>query len=411
MKSILLADFCSFKGHHESYFMKALVTLIDAGYYVFLHSTDNSKLAENIYAQNLQHCQVIDLKLSAVDKVVRRFLLLLDLAIQALRFPRYLKPSSLCNLIATNRLTSQIGERVPVFFSHVDSILPAVPSLISSRFMPDVWSGIYIMPSYHSSVHLGRFKSSQRFYAERTLTLTSCKSLLVLNPIYQTFFRKTCPNLDCLYLPELCVDELSNGFKPSSDFAWSIKEKASGRIIISVLGALTKKKNLLLFLEFVTKLDSERYFPVVVGQLYKREYSQDEIEKINELVQKLTSTAFVKLDYHIPSETEFAHLIHLSDIIYIQYQNHPFSSNILVRAIMHRKPVIVSSGYLMEQTVKRYKWQVVAQENCDNLVEAIHFCTDKFQIDEECYQKFRTDYSEEKFDAALLIAVKRLAAS
>lgn len=408
MKKILILDFCTFKGHHESYFMMVLSVLSTNGYYVFSNCADNQKLKENIYSQDVQNCQVIDLNLSSCDKLLRRSLVFFDRIIQNLPFRTYFKFAELCNLIATNRLLDQIGEKIPVFFVHLDSVLPPVSLFISRKFLPKAWSGIYIHPSYRSSIYFGHTKSRQKYFAEKNFNLESCKSILVLDSEYQVFFKKACPQRKFLLLPELSLGKTLSQSKEEKGIVKSIRDGASGRIIISVLGALTRRKNLLLFLEVASKIDLGTYYPVIVGQLYIHEYSQEELDKINELSKKLNSDIFVRTNYHIPDETEFDDLICLSDIIYAQYHNHPFSSNILIKAMMHRKPVIVNPGYLMEKVVKRYNWKAVSREDHSELVDAISSCARKFKINEESYKRFRLDYSKGNFEGLLLQGVSCL---
>lgn len=405
MKKILCIDFCSFKGHHETYFMKVLSTLVENGFYVFAYTGDNSKLIENISNQNLQNCQVLELRLSIGDKLLRHCFLFLDQMMQILSLKSHLRFGSLCNLIATNRLKAQIGEEVPVFFAHIDSILPNVPSFMAKKIMPACWSGIYIQPSYRTSIHLGHLKSREQFLAEKNFALPSCQSIFVLDSTYQTFFKKVHPTLNCIFLPELCLDIKSSNPDDSDNLApiiQNIKARACGRKIISILGALTRKKNLLLFLEAIDRLDTDEYFPLVIGELRKNQYSEEEIKTIYQLVEKHQKNGFFMLDYHIPNEKDFDHLIRLSDIIYLQYKNHPFSSNILIRALMHRKAVIVSPGYLLEKLVNQYSWQAVAEEDCGKIIRAIQDHLSQFKIDEDCFNQFKMTYSEERFSQVLL---------
>lgn len=409
MKKLLLVDLCTFKGHHETYFMRALSTFTKNGYYVYAHTVENSKLESNILSLKLINCEVIDLSLTIIDKIFRYLLILLDHCIQALHVKTYIQFSSLCNLIATYRLIKEINQEIPVFFAHIDSVLPAVPRWVAKYFMPRQWSGIYIMPSYRSLVSFGVIRKRQIFLSEKNLGLLSCKSLLVLDPEYQRFINRIHPWLKCIYLPESCeIPKDFHKIHKESIYVSQIKSLSNGRIVIALLGALTRRKNLLFFLELASKLDPKFFFPVVVGQLYHQEFSQDEISQIRTLEKKLKSLSFIKLDYYIPSQEEFDCLLAISDIVYLQYKNHPFSSNILARSIKHRKPVIVNPGYLMEKVLVRYKWQAVTSELLDQTLQAVNLCVNEFKIDEESYQDFSRQHSIENIQTSLLGAVNKL---
>lgn len=403
-KEILLVDLCFFEGHHETYFMEILSTLIENGYRVYASCVDNKKLRANIRMAQIQHCQVVDITLSPIDKLFNKMAQFIDQVGATFFEPAHIRYASLSTLLATKRLLSQTNPRLPVFFTHADSALPAVPAWLSQRLFPTQWMGLFIWPSYKASIGIGRKKSRQRYLAEKSLSLASCKAVLVLDPVYQDFFDKQFNTLPTIHLPELVCPtfKLGDDAEAATPIMDQIVKEAGGRKIVSILGSLTRKKNLLLFLEAFSQLDPNRYFALVAGRLKENQYTAEELARIEILTRRLSQNAFIRLDYYIPNEATFEQLIQLSDILFLHYQDHPFSSNILTRAIAHRKPVIVSQSYIMKKTLERYDWEMAVSDKPCDIVQAIQTLASHFVIKENKYAEFMRDHSKEQFKAALL---------
>lgn len=416
MKKIFLIDLAflgsSWGGHNETYFMKILSILTKHDYFVYTICGDSQRLKENVERDNINNCQIIDIKITFLDKVFRRLLLSIDEFLPPLPKIRYIQFSSLINLITIKKIINNIDDEIPVFFAYTDSIIPALPKIITHFFMPKKWLGLCIVPSYQFSLNSNRMAGRVRFYAEKNFSLPSCKGILALNPLYQKFFSKRFKNLNCFYLPELIDIEPRNLFIFNNHpLIQSIKEKAGDRKIISIIGNLTPRKNLLLFLESMYNLEHEKYFILVLGKLrvINSYPSEEELNKINVFIKLLSNNSWIDIDYHIKNEDEFAQLIDLSDVLFLHYKKHPFSSNILVKAIAHRKPVIVSKGYLMEKMVKKYNWKIATESSPIEIAKACEYLTmNNFEVDESSYLSFMNDYSYKRFESVIVEACSQL---
>lgn len=422
MRKILLVDFAFIGqdggGHSEAYLMKLLSVLTSNDYYVYLCSGANHKLNENIEKQKLENCQTLDLSLNILDKIVRHFLLAIDAFLHRIDKLPYCKFSSLINLIYLKRIIWNLGEDIPIFFAYTDAILPEVPTFISKLFMPKKWIGLHICPSYQSKLQFGIHKSRHLFNSEKNFSLPSCKSVLVLHPTYQKFLSKRFNHINCFRLPELLdIEELTTNKddditeQVNFDLLSQIREKAQGRKIISMLGNITFRKNIPLLLDAVSKLDPSRCFVVILGRLRDRDnpQCQTHIDKINFYRNQLSDNSFVDVNYYIANEREFYELVKISDIMFLYYTNHPFSSNVLVKSMGLRKPVIVSKGYLMEKTVNQYDWEASVEPDANKVAQAIEMLiSSDFEIAEKKYQSFVNDFSPESFEKAVLQACESL---
>ncbi|RCJ23216.1 hypothetical protein A6S26_01270 [Nostoc sp. ATCC 43529] len=411
MQKILLVDFAFIGsqggGHLEVYFMNILSILIKNNYFVYACCGNNQKLIKNIEQEKLNNCKVINLNIKPLDKIIYKLLLTIDSFLPKLPMMQYFRFGSLINLMNVKKLIKDLDEEIPVFFTHADSIIPAVPTFISRFFMPSQWVGLYVQPSYQSKIQCGLETSRIYFNREKNFALPSCKGIIVLHPIYQKFFSKTIKEITCFFIPELVNSKQLARATINTELLQKIKEKAQGRKIISILGILTSRKNLPLFLESASKLDSKKYFFLVLGELRLTELNtiEEDIKKIEFYKDKLNDNSYIDLDYYISNEEEFDTFIRLSDIVFLHYRRHPFSSNILIKTMAYRKPVVVSKGYIMEKTVNQYNWMTATENNPEHIANAIQdLVHTNYEIDESSYSYFMEDYSPERFESVILQA-------
>jgi len=395
LKKILITDLSFWGGHHETYFMEILLTLKE-NYIVYACCVENEKLRSNIQENNLERCHVVDLNLTILDKLILKLLKGLDRAFNIISKLKDhpIKFASLFHLIATQRLLSDLGEDIPVFFANTDSAMPAVPPQISRFFMPSRWVGLHVLPSYHSQVAFGRKKSRVRFYAEKNFALNSCRGILVLHPLYQRFFQRRMKEINCLYLPEIIGIDSRKKDSINLEIIEKIKNRSTEKTIISILGNLTRKKNIILLLKSFLYLDKTRYFLLILGGLRREQYTEQELSIIEDYQENINyQNAYIKTDYFIKNETEFNELIKLSDIVFLHYQDHPYSSHILTRSMAQRKPVIVNKGFLMEKIVNHYNWPVATNSNPREIAKAIESINYSNQIADNQYRSFIENHS------------------
>jgi len=424
-QDILLIDFSLIGpaggGHSEAYFLKFLSILIQNNYSVYACSANNQRLREKIQEASLdKKCQVIDFQPTLLDKLLFKGFQLIDFLLGRFSKTNYIQFTSLYNLVATRRLRKNFGREIPVFFAHVDSILPAVPTAVACFFMPPKWTGLYVLPSYKAKIYFGSERKLRRFYQEKNLSLPSCQSLLVLHPLYQYFLTKHTKISHTIYLPELVEINHLNSSNSETDASSNeinyplleqIEKQAQGRRKVAILGNITPRKNILLFLKSVSLLDPSQYFIIILGRLKGRDKPEvsAQLPEIEEYQDKLSTNSYIDFDYFITSESEFSCLLSLSDVVFLHYRDHPYSSNMLTKAMAHRKPVIVNRGYLMEKTVKQYNWREVVEGNPDKIASVIQEISDpNFQIEEQSYQSFLEDHSPKSFEKSTLEAVNSL---
>jgi predicted glycosyltransferase len=122
-KKILLIDICTWKGHHEIYFKKILLSLTKSGFFVYASCENNPALNQWLQELNLQNCHVLEAKLSLIDKLFFKILSIIDNICSNLSPKTTFRFSSIVHLLFTKNLLQQIGQEIPVFFAHGDSTI------------------------------------------------------------------------------------------------------------------------------------------------------------------------------------------------------------------------------------------------------------------------------------------------
>jgi hypothetical protein len=140
-----------------------------------------------------------------------------------------------------------------------------------------------------------------------------------------------------------------------------ILEKAGNRIIVSLVGSLDRRKNVLSFLRTAESCRSDDLFFVCAGKLHVERFPVDELEEIEEIVRTSADKIFFHDDF-IESDQVFDALFEISSIVFAVYTNFASSSNIIVKASQYGVPIIVSEGHLMGELVDQYNLGVCIKD-------------------------------------------------
>jgi len=107
------------------------------------------------------------------------------------------------------------------------------------------------------------------------------------------------------------------------------------------------------------------------GDLSEESFDSNELQFIRRIASNPPQNCYFHFDF-IPEEAQFNALAEISDILYASYENFPHSSNILTKAAIFKKPVIVSKGFCMEERVKAFRMgESIEYGNVSQCIEAI----------------------------------------
>jgi glycosyltransferase involved in cell wall biosynthesis len=251
-----------------------------------------------------------------------------------------------------NRVARRTGTTPDfVFFSWLDNNLHVgVHPLILDRVFPYSWSGLYFNP-----VHLRtklRWAALRRGPLAQTVALRSprCRGVAILDEGIADSLQRQLGGKPVIVFPDF-ADEVA----PATDYplARQVQEHAAGRRVIGLLGTLQRRKGLLTLLEVAEHADARDWLFVFAGVLDERTFTPVELSRIREIAQAAPENCFFHFG-RIPTEADFNALVAGCDVLFAVYEHFPHSSNMLAKAAVFEKPIVVSNGYCMAERVTRF---------------------------------------------------------
>lgn len=195
--------------------------------------------------------------------------------------------------------------------------------------------------------------------------MKSCRGIAVLDEGVENYSMPE-PESWALIFPDFADSTLQH----CTAMGNLIRANAKGKTVVSLLGALQKRKGVLELLCVIGLLPRSDYYFCLIGHLYPRSFREDEWNIIKSFLDHPAENVFIhtkEID-----DAEFDDIISSSNIIFAVYQDFPHSSNILAKAARFKVPVIVANGYCMAERVKTFGLgQAVKQDDTVEIVGAI----------------------------------------
>jgi glycosyltransferase involved in cell wall biosynthesis len=289
-----------------------------------------------------------------------------------------------------------------VFHTWLDNcITPGLTAALTDLVMPFRWSGLYFHPWYlRQNLRFARLRRGP-LSTEAALRSRRCPAVAVLDEGIADRLHMRLAGKPVIVFPDP-----ADASPPDRDFlpAKDIRERAQGRTIIGLVGALAQRKGLLTLLEVARQAASEPWFFVFAGQLMLSSFLPEEQRLIQDWIQAPPPNCYF-YPQRLPDEAQFNAIIDTCDILFAAYHHFLSSSNLLAKAALFEKPVIVSEGYCMGERVHQYGLGVtVAEEDVAQSLAAIrqlsaqlahdgHFTTGRFA-------EYRQAHSNERLRAA-----------
>lgn len=258
-----------------------------------------------------------------------------------------------------------------VFFAWLDSYLvPYLTHHVVDQIFPYHWTGLYFHPSY--------LRIKQRFSVIRrgplspnaVLKSPRCPAVAVLDEGISEKLSSQIKGKSVINFPDITDDS-----PPDLDFsiAKQIREKADGRRIIGLLGSQAKRKGLLTLLDVAQRAEKEDWFFVFAGRFSERNFLPQDLERIRVALQSTPHNCYFHFE-RIPDEPQFNALVNACDILFVAYKNFPSSSNLLTKAAVFKKPVLVSNRFCIGERVRKFKLGLsVPEDSVFHHIEALRY--------------------------------------
>ena len=258
------------------------------------------------------------------------------------------------------------------------------------RFFHFRWAALYLHPT-----HMRKNPNYKRllFCPDSIFFSNNCIGISILDEALIAPLRSRIKK-PVLWFPDITDNNINEGQLPA--LHKSILERAQERKIIALLGALSKKKNLITLLK-VAELCLEKQFPyffVFAGELFLNSWEKAERHQILSAIEKKSNNMFFHL-HNSPDGPEYNSFYVISDIIFAVYNSSYHSSNTLTKAAFFERPVIVSEGNLMAERVKKYRSGLaIPGDNIAKCLEAMNCITNKTDYDGFPLQPKFNEYRE-----------------
>lgn len=234
-----------------------------------------------------------------------------------------------------------------VCFPCLDDLLPTLsPLWLLDTLLPYPWCGLFV-------------QSTQPVYKRYmpdirpALRSRNCKGIGVLNEYSVEALKPFRQEIQLF--PDFA--DLS---APAETYALlhTLRQRAAGRKIISLLGSINARKGTGLLLDTIPMLPADKYFFLIAG---KPSLSPEETHRLRNFEVTRPNCLFAL--EKIPDEACFNALVAESSLIFAAYRQFSGSSNLLTKAAAFSKPVVVSKGFCMGHRVETYGIGVAIPEN------------------------------------------------
>jgi glycosyltransferase involved in cell wall biosynthesis len=380
-------------GHHETYLRLFTQTLLDAGYRVAAFTPQPEQLTDwavHTCPDRLEQLTTFSLVYSRKYRVPGPLSIFFD----KLAWVRFV----------AGAIKSAGVQPDLVFHTWLDNcITPGLTAALTDLVMPFRWSGLYFHPWYlRQNLRFARVRRGP-LSTEAALQSHRCPAVAVLDEGIA----------DRLHLrlngkPVIVFPDPADASPPDRDFSpvREIRERAQGRTIIGLIGALAKRKGVLTLLEVARQAAAESYFFVFAGQLMLNSFLPEEQRLIQTWLQALPENCYC-YPQRLPSEAQFNAIIDTCDIIFAAYHHFLSSSNLLAKAALFEKPVIVSEGYCMGERVHQYRLGLtVDEDNVPQSLAAVQQLDKQLDFDQGYptarFAEYRQAHSNERLHSAFM---------
>lgn len=282
-----------------------------------------------------------------------------------------------------------------VFFLWLDNYLGYYRNRhVVNLLFPHNWTGLYFQPRHLR--HYEHLSDVQGTPTDHDVELLSsrCRGVALLDEGVADLLRARLANKPVVVFPDV-----ADASCPDHDYPLlaDIVNKARGRRIISIIGGLARRKGMFTLLEAAAQMQQDDGFFLFAGV---PSLTAEEETILSKIVAESPENCFFHFGF-IPGEAQFNALVELSDVLYAAYENFPHSSNLLTKAALFEKPVIVSTGNCMGERVAALRiGESIPEGNVAECIAAIRRILTAHDAKWD-FAGFRKLHSEERLSAAV----------
>lgn len=379
-KIIVLAEW-NWHGHHPTYFRHYLQSLLRSGSHILaLCPAPESLSSEPLFAEALQQGR---LKFGVL---------------QARR--RKIRPTQLRETVRTFEVFKSLKVQISAFEKHMGQKVALIffACIYESEFESFPYIGwLLSRPISGLSLYSSMFRIPSGPNASRLLKVLrgqAFKSIAVLDEgtseAFETSIRKRV----------VVFPEITDLTPPTTQTAIARRmiDMAAGRPIIGALGYLHPYKGISTLARVALESPQNVLF-AFVGEIPWSAYSSQDRQILENAMNQCENVFLHPI--RVSDGIEFNSAVGACDIVYAAYHDFPNSSNILTKAALTKKEVIVSDGYLMAERTRKYNLgAVVPQKDSAAVQRAMASLLDRTARRYPSWERYLADNSDSSLDIA-----------
>lgn len=250
-----------------------------------------------------------------------------------------------------------------VFHAWLDRcVTPGLTAELTDALFPFTWSGLYFHP-WHLRPNTRRLAFTWLRYGplatHAALQSRRCPAVAVLDEGVALQLEAALHGKPVIPFPDV-ADETP----PDMAFPVlaQIRALAGERRIVGLLGALSRRKGVRLFLETARRARADNWFFFMAGEKFRDTFLPEEEQWIAELAGAVLPNCLFYFS-PLPGEAQFNALVKICDVVFAVYQNFASSSNLLTKAALFEKPLLVSDAFCMGERVRQFHLGLAIDEN------------------------------------------------
>lgn len=349
VKTIALVDF-SLGGHHAGWLLHFAETLLRLGHRVVCICPDPAWAGREMRERHPAVAHAFS-SLGLSDPAFPRV---------PMRFARVFAET----VARWRHVATVIANQMPappdlVCFAMLDNLLAGglTPALLD-RIFPYQWTGVLFHP--RAERLQSRRSRRPRFLRNDYCAQTSnCKGIAILDEGIAEKLQQAIAPTPVIVFPDFIIPAPEADAPP--DWIQALRRRAGSRTMVGCLGALNPRKGVFTLLRIAMEMDSSDLFFVFAGNVTRKDLGPDELRIWDAAVAHPPENCAFHLSNM--SDVEFDAVVANCDVIYAAYRRFPHSSNLLGKAAKFSKPVIVSTGFCMEERVRRFSMGIAVRED------------------------------------------------
>ena len=236
------------------------------------------------------------------------------------------------------------------------------------------WSGVLMAPAPHlrdysiSSLHSNLEIKLQKVAYTAMTRQKNCLSIASFDPLFADWMK----NDKVCYCPDPV--ELHTNYNSIGDEFRSVNK--NDRLLIIVAGTLDKRKQVQRLAKILCEAELGTYHLLIAGKV------KEPKEVSGSYIDELRSQKRVTIIDRRLTDVEIDYCFHFADVVWSGNTRTYGSSGAIVRACVHKKPVVTMAGSVMAQILIRKDGGPVVNMSEDNDIE-------KALIELECSNKRR----------------------